>query len=103
MFRTSKLQKIVKVPQVRDIDEVAKDIRRMWVPMIKDETQMVTRSMRRQVPTIQDETEGSEARGGADQFQSLPQEQDGHSRSADKSADKEPRLTKNNREGQPRR
>ena len=57
MFRTSKLQKIVKVPQVRDIDEVAKVIRRMWVPMIKDETQMVTRSMRRQVPTIRDETE----------------------------------------------
>ena len=73
--------------------------------MIQDETQMVPRSMRRQVPMIQDETEreGSEARGGADRFQSLPQEQDGQSRSANKNADKEPRFTKNNREGQPRR
>ena len=41
MFRTSKLQKIVKVPQVQVIDDVAK----------------VPRSMRRQVPMIQDETE----------------------------------------------
>ena len=41
MFRTSKLQKIVKVPQVQVIDEVAK----------------VPRSMRRLVPMIQDETE----------------------------------------------
>ena len=37
MFRTSRLQKIVKVPQVHVIDEVAK----------------VPRSMRRQVPMIQ--------------------------------------------------
>ena len=88
MFRASKLQKIVKVPQVQVIDEVAK----------------VPTSMRRQVPMIQDETErGSEAQGGADQFQSLPQEQDGQSRSANKNADKEPRFTKNNRERQPRR
>ena len=41
MFRTSELQKIVKVPQVQDIDEVAK----------------VPSSMRRQVPMIQDETQ----------------------------------------------
>ena len=41
MFRTSRLQKIVKVLQVHVIDEVAK----------------VTRSMRRQVPMIQDETQ----------------------------------------------
>ena len=41
MFRTSRLQKIVKVPQVQVIDEVAK----------------VPRSMRRQVPMIQDETQ----------------------------------------------
>ena len=88
MFRTSKLQKIVKVPQVQVIDEVAK----------------VPRSMRRQVPMIQDETErGSEAQGGADQFQSLLQEHDGQSQSANKNADTEPRFTKNNRERQPRR
>ena len=50
--------------------------------MIQDEVVKVPRSMRRQVPMIQDETErGSEAQGGADQFQSLPQEQDGQSRS----------------------
>ena len=48
MFRTSKLQKIVKVPQVQVIDEVAK---------CGDETQNVTWSMRRHVPMIQDETE----------------------------------------------
>ena len=41
MFRTSRLQKILKVPQVHVIDEVAK----------------VPRSMRRQVPMIQDETQ----------------------------------------------
>ena len=41
MFRTSRLQKIVKVPQVHVIDEVAK----------------VTRSMRRQVPMTQDESQ----------------------------------------------
>ena len=41
MFRTSRRQKIVKVPQVHVIDEVAK----------------VPRSMRRQVPMIQDETQ----------------------------------------------
>ena len=41
MFRTSRLQKIVKVHQVHVIDDVAK----------------VTRSMRRQVPMIQDETQ----------------------------------------------
>ena len=40
IFRTSRLQKIVKVLQVHVIDEVAKE----------------TRSMRRQVPMIQDET-----------------------------------------------
>ena len=41
MFRTSRLQKIVKVPQVQVIDEVAK----------------VPRSMRRKVPMIQHETQ----------------------------------------------
>ena len=30
MFRTSRLQKIVKVLQVQDIDEVAKVPTRMW-------------------------------------------------------------------------
>ena len=41
MFRTSRLQKNVKVPQAQVIDEVAK----------------VFRSMRRQFPMIQDETQ----------------------------------------------
>ena len=45
------------------------------------------------------DAEGSEPRGGADQFQSLPREQDGQSRSADK----DPNLTMNIRERQPRR
>ena len=40
MFRTCRLQKIVKIPQVHVINEVAK----------------VSRSMRRQVPMIHDET-----------------------------------------------
>ena len=44
MFRTSRLQKIVKIPQVHVIDEVAK----------------VPRSMRRQVPMIQDETQNDQ-------------------------------------------
>ena len=84
MFRTSRLQKIVKVSQVHVIDEVPK----------------VPRSMRRQVPMIQDETErerGSEARGDTDQFQSLLHKQDGQS------ADNDQRFTMNRRERQPRR
>ena len=38
MFRTSRLQKIVKVTQVQVIDEVAKVTRSMWrqVPMIQE-------------------------------------------------------------------
>ena len=42
MFRTSRLQKIVKVPQVHVIDEVAEvpSCMRRQVPMIQDETQM---------------------------------------------------------------
>ena len=43
MFRTSRLPESVNVPQVQDIDVVAKVPRRMWrqVPMIQDEPMMV--------------------------------------------------------------
>ena len=81
MFRTSRLQKIVKVPQVHVIDEVAK----------------VPRSMRRQVPMIQEMQKGPDARGDADQFQSLLHKQDGQT------ADNDPRFTMNSRERPPRR
>ena len=86
MFRTSKLQKIVKVLQVQVIDEVAKLPRRMW-------RQVLMILMR------QNETERmrSQPKGGADQFQTSPQEQDGQSRSADRNADKVRRFTMNNR------
>ena len=67
MFRTSRLQKIVKVPQVNVIDDPGRD------------------------------AEGSEARGDADQFQSLLHKHDGQS------ADNDPRFTMNSRERQPRR
>ena len=55
MFQTSRLQEIMKVPQVTVIDEVAK----------------VPRITQRQVLTIREMGEGSEARGGADQFQGV--------------------------------
>ena len=87
MFRTSKLQKIVKVPQVQDIDEVAKVPWRIrsQVPMIQDETQKDQKPEEVQVsfsPYLKSRTDKAEVQ---------------------KSADKEPRFTKNNRERQRRR
>ena len=72
MFRTSRLQKIVKVPQVRVIDEVAKvpRIMRRQVPMIQDETQkdqkpeemqISLRTKCRQRPEIHGEQSGTTA------------------------------------------
>ena len=84
MFRTSRLQKIVKVLQVHVINVVAK----------------VTRSMRRQVSMTQDETERGRIRSPR-RCRSVSvltsQAQVGQS------ADNDPRFTMNSRERQPRR
>ena len=85
MFRTSKLQKIVKVLQVQVIDEVAK----------------VPRSMRRQVPMIQDETEReSEAQG---YLKSRTDKTEVQTKMQTKNRDSRRTIEKGSREGDARR
>ena len=82
MFRTSRLQKIVKVPQLQVIDEVAK----------------VSRSMRRQVAmsrTRRRRIRSPRRCSSASVLTSHAQ--------VGQSADNDPRFTMNSRERQPRR